>query len=145
MCSLIEIIRSRTNIKKLDIIEDEYYYNDFTIFDECPLSNKTINSDESYFTYVSKYPHLNISDCCVYMNIKLQMCYDCLRLGLHNYYLLYKSFPKLRRDGYIFHNLLLNTTKEKIENEKGYPKYIIPKVYKCDFYNKYNEDIVTQL
>ena len=145
MCSLIEIIRSKTSIEKDNLKDDEYYYDDYTIFDECPLCNKTNNNDESYFTYVSKYPHPNISDCCVYMNIKLQMCYDCLRLGLHYYYLQYKSFPKLRRDGYIFHNTLIYTTKQKIEAEIGYPQYGVPKVYKCDFYNIYNKDIVSQL
>lgn len=145
MTSLFNLIRSKTNITEKDLLEDEYYYEDFIIFNDCPLCNITINNDESYFTYVLKFPHQTISNCCIYMNIKLRTCYDCLRLGLHKYYIMYKSFPKLRRDGYTFHNLLQHSSKQQIDNQIGYPQYGVPKKYSCNFYNKYNEHILKQL
>jgi hypothetical protein len=114
MSSLLERIRSKTNITREDLIDDELYYEDEIIIKDCPLCENKLENDESYFNYIVKYPHPNIHErCTIYMNVKLGMCYDCLKLGIHNYYLNFKSFPKLRNDGLRFHNAMEHFSKKR--------------------------------
>lgn len=138
------------NIKAvIDENPDEMYLNHYSEFNQCVLCKKDASRSESYFTYIYKCP---VKTATIYFNVKLKMCYSCLCLGLHVYFLNTKSFPKLRNEGYIFHQNMLKldpslveNLKDKFSSGKYKIRYNIPTSYKCDYYSNFGNDFIDKL
>ena len=145
-------LKTRENIDEaIEMEPDELYFNNYAEFSCCQLCKTDCSNSNSNFRYVFKCPYKNKT---LYNRVKLKMCYSCLKLGLHIYFLNKKRFPKLRNEGMEFHNLLISVKKDKeyIENLKNKYKtgryaisYNIPLKYHCDYYSKFGDEIKDKL
>ena len=145
-------LKTRENIDTaIEMKPDELYFNNYAEFNSCQLCQTDCNNSKSSFIYTSKCPY---KDKTLYNRVKLKMCYNCLKLGLHVYFLNKKRFPKLRNEGMEFHQLLMSVKKDKvyIQSLKDQFKtgryaisYNIPLNYNCDYYSKFGDEIKDKL